>query len=646
MLARGGFVVGLALVVFALPLTTLMLGDEAASPETPKKEAAESASDQSAVAPSRDEPLSSVQEIISRRFKRFEDTLRKIADAQRKTDPERADLLIRAIGKSKEERISQQMADLIQLLRENKQLGDAIDRQDDLVTHLHSLLDLLLSEDRQKELKEEQARIKKYIEEVNKIIAKEKANRADTERGAPTDEIAGMQKKIAEQAGKLGKQMSKDDEAKLARSRNKDSGKQSAPKASDGKTPDGKSGEGQDGAKSPDKNKDGQSEDNKNGEKAGGKKTDDAKPADGKSADGKPGDDKSGDGKPKDEKSADGKSNDGKPDAGSPGDNKPADGKPADGKPADGKPSEGQPSPGNPSEGPPSESQPSEGQPSAGAPGEQQPQQTPGREELERAKRDMERAIEQLKKKQRNAASDAQDDAIANLQKAKEKLEEILKQLREEERERFLAMLEARFQRMLAMQLVVYDGTVKLAKTPVDDRSDRHAARALQLAREEEQITIEATKAITLLRDEGSAVAFPEAVEQMRDDMRIVVSRLERTEIGELTQGIEREIIDALEEMIDALQKEIEKGKDKKNKEEPPKDGQQQQEPQLVDQLAELKMLRTLQMRINHRTKRLGRMVEGEQALDADILGQLQNLAERQARIQKATYDMATGRNK
>src|SRR5205085_1480306 len=231
------------------------------------------------------------------------------------------------------------------------------------------------------------------------------------------------------------------------------------------------------------------------------------------------------------------------------------------------------------------------------------------------------------------------------LQKAKEKLEEILKQLREEERERFLAMLEARFQRMLAMQLVVYDGTVKLDKTPREEQSARHAARSLQLARQEDEIAIEATKAITLLRDEGSAVAFPEAVEQMRDDMRIVVSRLERTEIGELTQGIEREIIDALEEMIDALQKEIDKAKDKK-KEEPPKDGQQEQEPQLVDQLAELKMLRTLQLRINHRTKRLGRMVEGEQAQDADILGQLQNLADRQARIQKATYDMATGRNK
>ena len=256
----------------------------------------------------------------------------------------------------------------------------------------------------------------------------------------------------------------------------------------------------------------------------------------------------------------------------------------------------------------------------------------------------MERAIEKLKKKQRHDASDAQDDALANLQKAKEKLEEILRQLREEERERFLAMLEARFQRMLAMQLIVFDGTIKLDKTPEADRSSRHAARALQLAREEDQIAVEATKAITLLRDEGTAIAFPEAVEQMRDDMRIVGARLERAEVAELTQSIEREIIDALEEMIDSLQKEMEKSKDKK-KDEPPKESQSQ-EPPLVDQLAELKMLRTLQLRINHRTKRLGRLVEGEQAQDDDLVGQLQNLADRQARIQKATYDMATGRNK
>src|SRR5262249_29214366 len=164
-------------------------------------------------------------------------------------------------------------------------------------------------------------------------------------------------------------------------------------------------------------------------------------------------------------------------------------------------------------------------------------------------------------------------------------------------------------------------------------------------ARQETEIAVEASRAIPLWREEGSGIASPEAVEQMRDDMRMVVTRLERTDVAELTQSIEREIIDALEEMIDALQKEMEKSKDKKKDPPPPKD-QQPQDPPLVDQLAELKMLRTLQLRINNRTRRLGRLVEGEQAQDLDIIAKLQNLADRQARVQKATYDMATGRNK
>ncbi|MBS0266595.1 MAG: hypothetical protein JSS02_31985 [Planctomycetes bacterium] len=655
---RCGLAKGLALAVFLLGLSATVFAQDAARSEPPKNVAPDEPAAEKSPA-GKDDPLSGDQELIVRRFRRFEDTLFKIAESLRKSDPDRSDLLIRAIGRIKEDRITQQMGELIQLLRENKQLGSAIDRQDELVTHLHSLLDLLLSEDRQKELKEEQARLKKYIEEVNKLIAREKANRADTERGAPADEIAAIQKKIAEQAAQLSKQMSKEDEAKDARSKSKgasgkNQGQPGQPKSEDGQKgdPSDKPGNDQGGdQKTPGE----KPEPGKSGvEKPDGNKSEPGESKPGKSGDEKSPEDKPGEGKPAEGQPQEGKPSEGKPSEGKPSEGKPSEGKPSEGQPAEGKPSEGKPSEGKPSEGQPSPGQPSEGQPSEGSPSDQSPsgspqdsQKTPGREELERAKRDMENAIEQLKKKKRTAASDAQDDAIANLQKAKEKLEEILKQLREEERERFLAMLEARFQRMLAMQLLVYDNTSKLDKTPAEERSDRHAARALQLARQEEEIAIEATKAITLLREEGSAVAFPEAVEQMRDDMRIVVSRLERTEIGDLTQGIEKEIIDALEEMIDALQKEMDKAKDKKKQESQQQESQQaQQEPELVDKLAELKMLRTLQMRINHRTKRLGRMVEGEQALDADIVGQLQNLAERQARIQRAAYDMATGRNR
>src|SRR5580704_8437487 len=69
---------------------------------------------------------------LSRRYKQFERTLLQMAEYLRKTEPERADLLIRAIGKSKENRISQQMEAITQLLKK-EQFGDAIGDQQHLV---------------------------------------------------------------------------------------------------------------------------------------------------------------------------------------------------------------------------------------------------------------------------------------------------------------------------------------------------------------------------------------------------------------------------------------------------------------------------------------------------------------------------------
>lgn len=540
--------------------------------------------------------LNSSQEALQRQYRRFEEGLYRIAESLRKTDPERADLLLRAIGKSKEERIVTQMNELSALLRDKK-LGDAIEKQEDLIGNLQTILDLLLSEDRQKELQEEQKRIKAYLEEVNKLIGKEKGNRADNERGIARDDVEAQQKKIREQTEQLQQKISKDDAAKNAKSQAKPGARPSDGKSPD-KSADGNSGDSPDGKPSDPNSEDAQAGDPKPGDK----KPDAQKPGEKKPGEQKPGESGS---EPK------------------PGESKPGESKPGDQSP--GSPQSGQPSP-----------------PQQGESG-QSGQKTPGREELERAREAMERALENLKKNKRQDASDDQDDAVAELQRAKEKLEEILRQLREEEKERFLAMLEARFQRMLAMELLVYDGTVKLSRGSAADQS-RQSARGLQLARQQDEIALEATKAVTLLREEGTAVAFPEAVEMMRDDMRQAGKRLERTDVGEITQSIERDIIDALEEMIDALQKEMEKSK-KKDQQQQQQDGQQQDQ-ELVDKLAELKMLRTLQLRINNRTRRLGREVEGEQAEAADVIDQLQDLAERQARVQKATYDISTGRNK
>ena len=118
-------------------------------------------------------------------------------------------------------------------------------------------------------------------------------------------------------------------------------------------------------------------------------------------------------------------------------------------------------------------------------------QQTPGRKELEQSRESMQRAFEELKGKKRDEASKEQDDAIRKLIEAKDKIEEILRQLREEEQKLMLATLEARFKKMLAMQLMIYHDTVRLSKAGDAEKSSAQA-RAIKLAQDESEIAIEA----------------------------------------------------------------------------------------------------------------------------------------------------------
>lgn len=57
-------------------------------------------------------------------------------------------------------------------------------------------------------------------------------------------------------------------------------------------------------------------------------------------------------------------------------------------------------------------------------------------------------------------------------------------------------------------------------------------------------------------------------------------------------------------------------------------------------------MLRSLQLRVNRRTKQLSRTFDGEQATQEEAVQQLQQLSGRQSRIQQATSDLVKGKNK
>lgn len=528
-------------------------------------------------------PLDIGQQAVLSRFDRFEKELVQMAEQLRKADPERAELLFRTHSKSQQERVIGQMRMIHELLADkNPQFGDSIQRQEGLVASLVTLLDLLQSENRISEIEAERARVKELLKNVNKMIGKEKDVRANTERGADPNKSASDQEGVAKDADELINKIKQQDAKQQAeRESNKPKGENTKPK-------------------DPSSQKDGK-------------------------ADPKSGEPKDGDTKP---------------------------GEPKDGQPKDGEPSKGEPKGGEPQDGQPKDGeklksgQPKNGQPQSGEPGEQKNQpQTPGREDLEEARQEMEKAIQELKeKKDRGKASRHQDEAIRQLLEAKEKLEEILRQLREEEKSLTLASLESRFRKMLSMQLMVYQETLRLDKES-EGQSENLVARGKQLATQEEEILQEVDKALVVLREEGSSVAFPEAVEAIREDAASIVELLDQGKAGELTQTLEQSVIEAIEEMVDALQKEMEKKKDEEQKESQQQQGQPQDKP-LVDALSELKMLRSLQLRINRRTRQLGRMIEGDQAAEPELRKQFKTLSGRESRIQRATYDLSTGRNK
>ena len=206
------------------------------------------------------------------------------------------------------------------------------------------------------------------------------------------------------------------------------------------------------------------------------------------------------------------------------------------------------------------------GEPKPGSPsGNQPPQppppgaQAPGAESVRKAVPDEENAAGDLDQNKRPKASEDLAKADENLRKAREELEKRLKQLREQELERILANLEARVNKMLAWQIEVKSATeaihAQVLKHPEKKAQPVDFQNAQKQEDKEGEIIGEADKAIQLLQSEGSAVAFPMVFEEVRKDMMRVKERLHDANVAEDTQEMEKEIIEVLTNMRDALKK-------------------------------------------------------------------------------------------
>ena len=586
------------------------------------------------------------QERLKQQFKDFTTDLLRLAqrleNSPKAEDRDKAQALKNALKAASEQGIEVKFTTLILALKTSNAfknidtLQGVLTQNQEIRDDLRKLIDVLLKDDRESALRKEREEVQKLLEKLKEVIEKQERVQANTELGklGKTD-IAKAQNKVTKETKDLV-----------------DPKKAGDPK--DGK--DSKDGKGKDGKDS----KDGKGKDSKDGDPKDGKGKDskDGDPKDGKGKDSKDGDPKDGKGKnskggdPKDGKGKDSK-------GGDPKDGKGKDSKGGDPKDGKGKDSKG----GDPKDGKGGDPMDSKSGESADMP--PNPETQVAKKQIQEGVKEQEAAEKKIEKDDKQGASEDQAKAVDKLKQAQKKLEELLKQLREEEIERLLAQLQGRCEKMLAMQIAVKDGTVALDKiiTANPDKKSSRAEdqKALELSDKEDEISKEANKALTLIEAEGSAVAFAEVFKQVLGDMNTTAGRLRRADVGEVTVAIEDDIIDALKEMVAALKKARKDNQEPKPPMPPmpPSSGGSPPDQKLIDMIAELKMIRSMQIRVNNRTTIYGKQIEGEQvpniAKVADakekekavgVRKEFKDLSTRQQKLSKVTEDIAKGRNK
>jgi len=283
--------------------------------------------------------------------------------------------------------------------------------------------------------------------------------------------------------------------------------------------------------------------------------------------------------------------------------------------------------------------------------GQDDSEPTPGAESVDRAADAMDRAAGKLGDESSGQSdSDRAGQANADQQEAIEQLERAAKELAEEiaaEQERIeseqLAKIDELLQKVLDGQRQISEATIKAyeardAETGDYDRPEQ--LKLAELADGEGELSGDVARVRDMLAEEGSAVVFPIVLEQVQDDLDGAQRRLASLSAGEVTQGIQKDIELALREMIESIREEL---SDRRNKADAGEGagggGGGGGDAPLVPPVAELKMLRRLQMRIAEQTETLNAKID---ALPADQASETHaRLAKRQQQLQEMASALA-----
>ncbi|MDR2172083.1 MAG: hypothetical protein LBP59_18215 [Planctomycetaceae bacterium] len=618
--------------------------------------------------------LSEKQRILANRYAQLEQALSRMAIATAQSDPKRAALLEKVLILSKEKLVGNRLENIVVLLEKNR-LSDSALGQKEVEKDIIELLQILESDNKKdvNALKREQ--LQKLIKELTELYNQQRINaqRAASQDKENLKSVADEQERLRRLTDELrknldeleGRNSSKSTESKEDKSDNSKDGKPDDSKdGKSGESKDGQSGESKDGQSGESKDgqsgesKDGQSgesKDGKSGESKDGKSGESKDGQSGESKDGQSGESKDGQsGESKDGQSGeskDGQSGESKD--GQSGESK--DGQSGKSKKGQSGGQSGESGEGNESKDDDKNSE-NESDSDANSDEENTPQK-----DLKKATKHQRQAKKNLQDKKKSDAHSDMDAAAAEIIRAKEKLLRMLRQLREEELMQTLEKLGARFKRMLQVEQSIRTQTellgneIKLLSTGSDGGEMRQIKiKAGKLGDDQGLVIDDADAALVLLREDGTAQAMLESLLQVRFDVEEIKARLVNTEVDTVTLEVEDAVIAALQEMIDAVEEAIKESKerqdDMKKNQDPIQQDSEKEEP-LIKLLAELKMIKSMQKRVNERTERYEKLttkkLQDDPASDLEpIRKNVEELTRQQNRISRILHDIKIGKIK
>jgi hypothetical protein len=257
----------------------------------------------------------------------------------------------------------------------------------------------------------------------------------------------------------------------------------------------------------------------------------------------------------------------------------------------------------------------------------------------------MNQAARGLNEQQHQNAQREQEEAVRRLQQAHQAARQAAGAAQDEMQQDLLAELRSLLEKMLEDQITVTKETERMNRV-VADRKDKTPVRQdelafKKLAKMELEIHAKGSKVKTMLEQDGSTIVMLAAMVDTMENIRTVADRLKVYKAGQLTQDLEKDIEQSLRDMLEAIKRAQREQEQQQQQQQQGHQGQQQQQQQdqpLIQLSAELKMLKALQLRINHSTRRVDGLRKELKKQDVDEA--CERLAKRQARVSELTQDL------